>query len=616
MTGNEFVEHFTKFASAAKIDTKEYGVIPFRFNKPQEYIRDQIAAGIDEGIRDFTILKCRQIGCSTEFLALDNFWISVHQGMQGAVVTDTDDNKKFFRSALTLMSHSMPKQQRRRVRAHNGSFLLLDNRSRLFYLTAGTRKKGDLGRAKGVNYLHSTECSSWADQEGLDSLKSALAQLNPNRLYLWESTARGFNIFYDMWETAKKAKSQKAIFVTWWLHDLYRVGRDTALFRIYGQDLPTKNELEWIREVKSLYGYDIEPEQLAWWRWMLEEEYHGDETSIMQEHPPTENHAFVLTGNRYFSSQNLTESYKLSMSRPYDPYRYNYGVNFYDIDLNPSGEWNSELKIWEYPKDNGVYVIGADSAFGGSEKADANSASVYRCYADRCVQVAAFRSSIVTTRQFAWVIAHLGGAYSGKWNQCWLLLEMNGPGQAVKNELDALQSMRTLVPATIANQERRFRNVIPNMNHFVGTSAFSVTGGARTWGWKTTADSKPALMALFKSNFESGVFMVNDIEALKEMRFITQDGKRIEAEGSAKDDRAISSALANWNWYTRLLPELKKRMMYYESEKKKDTTQKDGVAPNKVCTIVSRYLNGKIVLVEEDGTRTKNPVQGRDTGMD
>ncbi|MFI5324414.1 MAG: hypothetical protein ACHQ6U_13015, partial [Thermodesulfobacteriota bacterium] len=504
MTGNEFVDHFTRFAASAKIDTKEYGVIPFNFNNCQRYIRDEIASGIDDGIHDFTFCKCRQIGCSTEFLALDNFWLSVYPGMQGAVVTDTDDNKRFFRSALTMMYTSMPAAKRQRVVNHNGSFLLLGNRSRLFYLVAGTRKKGDLGRAKGVNYLHSTECSSYADQEGVDSLKSALAQSNPNRLYLWESTARGFNIFYDLWETAKKAKSQKAIFVTWWRHELYQLSQESDLFRIYGQDIPTKHELDWIREVKMLYRHDIAPEQLAWWRWMLEEEFHNDENALCQEFPPTENHAFILTGSRYFTSTALTTAYKATQNKSFDSYRYNYGINFYDLDLNNSAEWGAELKVWEYPKDNGVYVIGDDSAFGGSEKADASCATVFRCFADKLVEVAQFRSPTVTTRQHAWVIAHLGGAYSGKWNQCWVHIEMNGPGQAVKQELDALRSMRSLIPAAVASKERTFRNVIPNLAHFVGGNMSSISGGGKTWGWKTTADSKPALMGLFKSSFESG----------------------------------------------------------------------------------------------------------------
>ena len=50
-------------------------------------------------------------------------------------------------------------------------------------------------------------------------------------------------------------------------------------------------------------------------------------------------------------------------------------------------------------------------------------------------QVAAFATSELNTYQFAWVIAHLAGAYKNST----LNLEVNGPGQAVINELKNLK---------------------------------------------------------------------------------------------------------------------------------------------------------------------------------
>jgi hypothetical protein len=61
-----------------------------------------------------------------------------------------------------------------------------------------------------------------------------LRRSNPNRLYHWESTARGFeNLFYDQWDEAKKATSQKTIFVSWWANEMYRISRDDPGYEAY-----------------------------------------------------------------------------------------------------------------------------------------------------------------------------------------------------------------------------------------------------------------------------------------------------------------------------------------------------------------------------------------------
>jgi len=46
---------------------------------------------------------------------------------------------------------------------------------------------------------------SWPDQKAVEALESALAETYAARLYLWVSTARGFNTFKLMWDEAKKS---------------------------------------------------------------------------------------------------------------------------------------------------------------------------------------------------------------------------------------------------------------------------------------------------------------------------------------------------------------------------------------------------------------------------
>src|SRR5215475_4908601 len=57
---------------------------------------NNIATGLDEGIHSFTCLKARQLGISTISLAIDVFWLTMHDGLQGALITDEESNKEKF----------------------------------------------------------------------------------------------------------------------------------------------------------------------------------------------------------------------------------------------------------------------------------------------------------------------------------------------------------------------------------------------------------------------------------------------------------------------------------------------------------------------------------------
>jgi len=127
----------------------------------------------------------------------------------------------------------LPKEYKIPQITHNRNSLSLRNRSRLFYQVAGLRAKGTLGRGKAITFLHGTETSSWGDEEGLASLLASLAETNPDRLYMFESTARGFNMFHDMYVTAKKARTQRAIFCGWWRNEFYSVDPESSVYKTY-----------------------------------------------------------------------------------------------------------------------------------------------------------------------------------------------------------------------------------------------------------------------------------------------------------------------------------------------------------------------------------------------
>ena len=545
----------------------------------QIYVMQEIAQGLEEDIHFFVILKGRQLGITTISLALDLYWHFTNKGLGGTLVTDTEENRDMFRGTLAAYMDGLPKEYKIPLLTHNRNALSLKNRTRIFYQVAGTRAKGSLGRGKGITFLHGTETSSWGDEEGLASLLASLAETNPKRLYIFESTARGFNMFHEMYVTAKKARSQKAIFCGWWRNEFYSADPNSDIYKVYWDGKLTPEEREWTRDIKKLYNFEINSRQMAWWRWKMLEGI-KDESLMYQEFPPTEDYAFVMTGTSFFSTSRCTDSAKIAKKISYDNYRYVFGANFQDTEVVKSTERLSTLKVWEEPVDTAYYVIGADPAYGSSDWADRFCVQVYRCYADGMEQVAAFATSEMNTYQFAWVIAHLAGAYKNST----LNLEVNGPGQAVINELKNLKRQASAMTNAMGKQ---LMDVYGSMSNYIWRRNDTLGGMSNSIGWLTTSQTKERMLSYMKDYFERGMMAVYDMETLEEMKTMVRDGGSIEASGRNKDDRVIASALAAAAYAEQVQPRLIQMKITRDVSR-----QQEGMTPEEVAVgrNVSDYL--------------------------
>ena len=500
----------------------------------QTYVMEEIAKGLENDIHFFVILKGRQLGITTVSLALDLYWQFTHAGWQGTLVSDTEENRDMFRSTLAMYMDGLPKEYKIPLVAHNRNQLVLQNRSRVFYQIAGNKSR--LGQGKAITYLHGTETASWGNEEGLASLIASLAENNPERLYMFESTAQGFNMFHDMYVTAKRAKTQRAIFCGWWRNQFYSIDPSTEIYKVYWDGKLTTEEKEWTRDIKKLYDVEINSRQMAWWRWKL---YEGikDDALMYQEFPPTEDYAFVMTGTSYFSNARCTDAAKISKKLNYESYRYSMGANFQDTEVLKSTERLGVLRVWEEPVDTAYYVIGADPAYGSSDWADRFCVQVFRAYADGLEQVAEFATSELNTYQFAWVIAHLAGAYKNST----LNLEVNGPGQAVINELRNLKRQAASMGGAIGAD---LMNVYGSMQNYIWRRNDTLGGMSNSIGWLTTSATKERMLSYMKDYFERGMMDIFSMELIEEMKTIVRDGGSIQATGRNKDDRVIAAALA------------------------------------------------------------------------
>ena len=529
------LKKFYKFCSELKIETKEQGLRKMdRLLGTQTYVMNEIAKGLENDVHFFVILKGRQLGITTVSLALDLYWQFTHPGWQGTLVADTEENRDMFRSTLAMYMEGLPKEYKIPLVAHNRNQMVLKNRSRLFYQIAGNKSR--LGQGKAITYLHGTETASWGNEEGLASLIASLAETNPERLYMFESTAQGFNMFHDMYKTAKAARTQAAIFCGWWRNELYTINPESNVYKVYWDGKLTPEEKEWVKDIKKMYGVEINSRQMAWWRWKMFEGI-KDETLMYQEFPPTEDYAFVMTGTSFFSSSRCTEAAKRAKKKVPDHFRYVFGQLFQDTEVLPSTERLGTLKIWEEPIDSAYYVIGADPAYGSSDWADRFCIQVFRCYADGLDQVAEFATHELNTYQFAWVIAHLAGAYKNST----LNLEVNGPGQAVINEIKNLKRMASAMGGPIGHG---LLDVLGSMQNYIWRRNDTLGGLSNSIGYLTTSATKERMLNYMKDYFEREMMTIESLDTLEEMKNIVREDGFIGAPGRAKDDRVIAAALA------------------------------------------------------------------------
>jgi len=579
------LKQFYNFCSQLKIETKEHGLKKMdKLLGTQIYTMNEIAKGLEDDIHFFVILKGRQLGITTISLALDLYWHFLNPGLQGTLTTDTEENRDMFRSTLAMYMDGLPKEYKIPALAHNRNQLSLKNRSRLFYQVAGLRAKGSLGRGKAITYLHGTETSSWGDEEGLASLLASLAETNPLRLYMFESTARGFNMFHDMYVTAKRARTQRAIFCGWWRNEFYSIEAENPIYKVYWDGKITPEEKEWVKDIKKLYNFEINSRQIAWWRWKMAEGI-KDDALMYQEFPPTEDYAFVMTGSSFFSNSKCTDAIKECRKKVPDCYRYVMGINFQDTEVMKTNPKLATLKIWEEPVDTAYYVIGADPAYGSSDWADRFCIQVYRCYADGMEQVAEFATSELNTYQFAWVIAHLAGAYKNST----LNLELNGPGQPVVQELRNLKRQANVIasiPET-KKQGEALMAVLSSMQNYIWRKNDTLGGLSNSIGVITTQATKERMMTYFKDYFERDMLTVRSEELIEEMKTIRREGSSIMAPGRSKDDRVMATAMATMAWAEQVQPQLIMRQITRNVSKTQENYTPEQIA---VGRNVSDYL--------------------------
>ena len=612
---SRWLKTFERFSKDLRIKSKEVVSddprgAPLEFWNSQKMFMQHLAAGLDDNIHTFYFLKGRQLGITTISIALiDVFWLAVHNNMIGALVTENEKNRNNNREMIRHYIDSFPPgyfgDDFSIVKGKdNTTSMSFSNGSRLDFLVAGTRAKSTAwGEGAGYSCVHLTEVGSYAGSDGLASFEESFAQENPHRLFVYESTGKGRNVWYDRYQMGfQDPLTRRSHFLGWWSKDINRVLRSDPRYEQFGRHGLTPQERELVREVEKRFDSKVTPEQIAWYRWKSATTT-GDESLMLEQNNPwTDTQAFIITGYSFFQVRQIGRELKHIHDNPeefgYIGYRYNYGSDFFhefklehlDPDQLPQDEIEEqvELKVWEEPAEGGRYVIGMDPAYGRNEHGDCSVIEVWRCFADVMVQVAEYRSNAVDVTRSSWVLAHLAGVY----RDCVINLEITGPGTNVMQEIDSLRGrLKSDMYADVV-RSRDWEDAMGWARWYLFHRPDS-PGRGYVYNWKTGGEYQQRLMTTMQGAHITKGLVIRSERLLLEMQNVRNDDGHIGAPESrsddCKDDTVFATALAIRAWTDHRRTEMIAEGLTRERVEN-EATGKISLVTQRVNSLVYRFL--------------------------
>lgn len=370
---NDFAWYAERFL---KIRNKAGEIVPFKLNAPQTKFWQQVQKDKDEGKpRRYIILKARQMGFSTMTEGLlfhettttpnTNTLILAHESQASANLFNM--SKMYYELLPPLIRPKIKRNNSRTLTFENPDDSTRDDdpglRSKYVVATAGT---GEVGRSFTGSLIHISEMAFFQDaKKTLTGLLQTMPSL-PNTMVVIESTANGVgDFFHQEWQRAVKGESDYTpLFFGWFEMPDYTLpfntDYDKQKFIEEVEFISYDRDGNAIRTDESLLRekFDLSYEQLHWRRWTIRNKCHGDIEMFYQEYPSTPDEAFVASGRPKFSIPSLRKYTTITKE----------GERGYLDEKDGKVVFRSDPKgyveIWDRPKSNIHYSIGADVAEG------------------------------------------------------------------------------------------------------------------------------------------------------------------------------------------------------------------------------------------------------------
>jgi hypothetical protein len=497
-------EDFAYYAeNAVTIRTKDQRLIKLTLNRAQRHLLGRIQAQLDRrGYVRIVILKGRQMGSSTFVEAFLYWWVSQRQAQKALVVAhDITATETIFQMTKRLHDScpAILRPDTRNAGRRELVFGKLDSGYRIS--TAG----GDgIVRGDTITAAHLSEVAWWPKNSApanYSGLMDAIPTL-PGTVVFEESTANGFNLFWEHCGAARKGESDfELVFLPWFWDDQYRAPLTPGFERTPDED-------------KLVAAFGLDDEQLMFRRLRVAEK--GADL-FRQEYPCDIDEAFLTSGRPVFNPDRvavaLEEKRKPIARKSLRGYVDEKGKRRLRWEDDPLGELHCYLPHDEHAD----YFIGGD--VGAGVRKDYSVAQVLD---SQRRQTAVWRSDRYDPDHFGTVLAHLGRFY----NDAMICCERNNHG---------------ILTNRVLHKDEDY----PNVYQEVVVDKVTDTE-TEVVGFYTSEKSKPLVIDKLRAEHRDGALEVYDEATLQEMqRFIVADNGRMEAEKGHHDDTVIALALAN-----------------------------------------------------------------------
>ena len=491
MTIKEYIENFFK------IKTKDGRLVEFKFNAAQNKFYEMFKKDYGKKPARYIVLKARQLGMSTLIEALitcmtitqyyRNALITAHQA--DATQSIYDMTKRYVDNLPEPLKPSQKYSNQKRLVFDRDDGQGLDSSIRVMTV-------GDGARSSTFTYAHLSEFAFWDNaKEAMAAIMQTVPNTNDSVVVI-ESTANGFNHFYDEWQRAVEGKSDfTPVFFPWYIDPSYAMPYNGFELTDYEKNIKEK--------------YELSLEQLSWRRWCINNNCNGDESIFRQEYPISPEEAFVASGDCVFNTETvLARINSLPKYLRRGRFKYSYdGLHITDIRFvdDPKGE----IKIYKAP-DGNFTVLGGDTAGEGEDYFTGHVLS------KEGVQLAVYHGQededLYTRQMYC-----LGTMYRSL-----IAIETNFSTYS-NMELQRLGYPYLYIREVFDTALKKLR---------------------KSFGFQTNSVTRPVIISNLVEIFRENIQLINDEETLKEaLSFVRIKGKPQAAEG-AHDDLIMGLAIA------------------------------------------------------------------------
>ena len=188
---------------------------------------------------------------------------------------------------------------------------------------------------------------------------------------------------------------------------------------------------------------------------------------------------------------------------------------------------DGNLKIYGFPKKDGVYFLTVDVARGRG--GDYSAFSIFDATQVPYTQVVTYRSNNIPPIVYPTIIRRMAQTY----NEAFVLVEINDVGQQISDILYHEMEYENII--SISSDTRKGQSI---------SSGFS--GKSTTMGIRTTKSTKKIGCMNMKSLIEEDKLIIKDFETINELTSFISKGHKYEAEAGKFDDLVDTLILFSW----------------------------------------------------------------------